>query len=148
MKPFILLLTVYIVSILAFYIATGDFNTTFSGRLALSVMLIFTAIGHFKFTAGMVLMVPDFVPQKKLLVLLTGIFEIAFAMLIMIAATRYYAALVLLAFLIVIFPANINAAFKAVNYEQANFEGPGPAYLFFRIPLQFVLLFWVYIFCL
>lgn len=39
----------------------------------MGIMLIFTSIGHFKFTRGMALMLPRFVPAKKAIVYVTGI---------------------------------------------------------------------------
>jgi uncharacterized membrane protein len=45
----------------------------------MSVMLLFTAIAHFKFTKGMTMMLPGFIPFKTETVYLTGIIEIVAA---------------------------------------------------------------------
>ncbi|MFP9098447.1 hypothetical protein ACLI09_05275 [Flavobacterium sp. RHBU_24] len=148
MKPLIVLLAVFFIALITSFILYANWNFSFSGRLALAVMLLFTAFGHFKFPEGMVLMMPDFIPAKKALVYVTGIMEIAFAVTIMIPETRYMAGIGLLIFLILIFPANIHASFNTVNIEEANYNGPGLKYLWFRIPFQLLLLLWVWIFCL
>lgn len=148
MKPFIMLLAVFFIALITNYIIYANWNFAFSGRLALAVMLLFTAFGHFKFPEGMVLMMPDFIPAKKALVYITGVMEIVFAIAIMIPKTRYGAGIGLLIFLILIFPANIHASFNTVNIEEANYNGPGLRYLWFRIPFQLLLLLWVCLFCL
>ncbi|MFP5437890.1 MAG: hypothetical protein ACLGH8_08905 [Bacteroidia bacterium] len=148
MKPFFVLISVFLTGIILAYIFTGTFHEKFCGRLALSIMLLFTAFGHFKFVKGMALMLPDFLPYKKSIIYITGIVEISFSILLWVKDIRYQICLALIVFLITIFPANIKAAFSNVNIEQGNHEGQGPSYLWFRIPLQFLLLFWVWVFCL
>ena len=79
MKPLIVLITVFVASLVATKVFSSTYNFALSGRIAMSVMLCFTAIGHFVFTKGMTMMVPAFVPSKMLVVYLTGVFEIALA---------------------------------------------------------------------
>lgn len=148
MKPFFVLIFVFLTGIIISYAISGSFQEKNCGKLALSVMLLFTAFGHFKFANGMALMIPRFIPGKSKLVFVTGIAEILFAVLLWINSIRYEVCLVLIIFFIGIFPANIKAAFKNVDIEKADYNGPGPSYLWFRIPLQFLLLFWIYVFCL
>jgi uncharacterized membrane protein len=50
--------------------------------------------------------------------------------------------LLILLFLIML-PANIEAARKRVDFQKATFDGKGPAYLWFRIPLQCFFIAWV-----
>src|SRR5690348_8129513 len=78
MKPLIVLLSVFAVSLLTTKIVRGNFELALSGRIAMSAMLAFTAIGHFAFTKGMAMMLPDFIPFKSETVYLTGIIEIFF----------------------------------------------------------------------
>lgn len=148
MKPFFLLISVFLAGILISYAITGTFNERFCGKLALSLMLLLTAFGHFKFVNGLVLIIPRFIPGKDKLIYLTGILEVLFTVLLWIDSVRYEVCMMLIIFFIAVFPADIKRAFMNVNIEQANYEGPGPSYLWFRIPLQFLLLFWVYVFCL
>lgn len=143
MKPLIVLLLTYLVSLLATRIINGDYNFLLSGNLAMSVMLLFTAIGHFLYTKGMVLMIPAFIPFKKELVYFTGMIEIAAAIGLLIPALRYLTAVLLIIFFILILSANINAAIHKVDYQKATVAGPGIRYLWFRIPLQFFFIAWV-----
>jgi uncharacterized membrane protein len=39
------------------------------------VMLFFTAIGHFEFTKGMVMMIPSMIPLKTEIIYFTGFFR-------------------------------------------------------------------------
>lgn len=43
-------------------------------------------------------------------------------------------------------PANIIAAKQKINLEKASYDGPGLAYLWFRIPLQVLFIGWVLFF--
>ena len=127
-------------------IISGETDYSFAGRLAMSVMLLFTAIGHFKFLDGMSKMMPAFFPYKKQLVFVTGLIEIAAAIGLMIPSLQKLTGWLLIAFFILVLPANIHAALKHVDYEKGTHEGPGPKYLWFRIPLQIFFICWVYFF--
>ncbi len=144
MKPLIVLLAVFAISLVVTRISSGRFEYAQSGRIALSVMLVFTAIAHFVFTQGMALMIPAFIPFRTPIVYLTGILEIATAVGLLVPSLRSLTGCLLIAFFILILPANIYAAIKQVDYQTATFNGKGLAYLWFRIPLQFVYIAWAY----
>ena len=76
MKPLIVLLISFVIALIVTRLILGDFNIALSGRIAMALMLAFTAIGHFAFTKGMAMMIPDFIPFKKALVYFTGVIEI------------------------------------------------------------------------
>jgi len=143
MKPLIVLTGTFILCLVITKIINGDFNYILSGNIAMSVMLVFTAIGHFVYTRGMILMMPGFIPFKKEMVILTGIIELAAAVGLLIIKTRHLTALLLIIFFILILSANINAAIKKVDYQKATLDGPGTNYLWFRVPLQLLFIFWV-----
>jgi len=146
MKPLFVLLIVY-VALLAFGShTTFDKGNIFAGNIAMAVMLLFTAIGHFKFKTSMAAMVPLFIPKKVEIVLLTGVLEILFAIGLGIESTRYYTGIALIIFFLAILPANIYAAKHQINYEDLYKPGPGIKYLWFRIPFQFFLMAWVWYF--
>lgn len=145
MKPLIVLLSVFAVSLLTTKIVRGNFELALSGRIAMSAMLAFTAIGHFAFTKGMAMMLPDFIPFKSETVYLTGIIEIAAAIGLFIPNFRMVTAWLLIAFFILILPANIYATIKHIDYQKGTFDGNGLIYLWFRIPLQFLFIIWVYL---
>lgn len=144
MKPLIVLLVVFGLSLLVTKFIHGNFEFALSGRIAMSVMLVFTAIAHFAFTKGMAMMLPDFIPYKTQMVYLTGIIEIAAAIGLFIPTVRIITAWSLIAFFILILPANIYAAVKQIDYQKGSFDGNGLTYLWFRIPLQILFIGWTY----
>jgi uncharacterized membrane protein len=145
MKLLIVLLAGFVVALLGIRLWLGYFDLRLSARAAMSLMLLFTAIGHFAFTRGMVMMIPPFIPFKMFLVYLTGIFEIAAAITLNIPSLYIGTAWLLIAFFILMLPANIYAAHNNINYQKANHSGNGSDYLWFRIPLQLLFIGWVYV---
>ena len=144
MKPLIVLLTVFAVTLLTTKIFRGNYEWTLSGRIAMSVMLLFTAIGHFAFTKGMSLMIPEFIPFKTATVYLTGAVEIILAIGLQIPNYKILTGWLLIIFLILVLPANIYASIKQIDYQKATFDGNGLLYLWFRIPLQILFIVWTY----
>lgn len=144
MKPLIVLLSVFGVSLLLTKIIRANFEFALSGKIAISAMLFFTAVGHFAFTQGMTMMLPDFIPYKTETVYLTGIIEIVAAIGLFIPNFRVITAWLLIAFFILILPANIYASVKYVDYQKGTFDGNGLSYLWFRIPLQIIFIIWTY----
>ena len=147
MKVLIVLLATFGIGLIVTKL-TDDFNVKLSAQIAMAVMMAFTAIGHFKFTRGMAMMLPSFIPYKKQVVYITGVIEIAAAAGLLIPATRTLTAWFLILFFVVLTPANINAAIKHLDMEKATLDGPGPEYLRFRMPLQLLFIAWVYWSCL
>lgn len=145
MKPLIVLLSIFAISLVVNRILRGDYDFALSGRIAMSAMLLFTAIGHFVFTKGMSMMLPDFVPFKTEAVYLTGVIEIAAAIGLFIPSVRVLTAWLLIAFFICMLPANIYASIKQVDFQKGTFDGHGLTYLWFRIPLQFLFIAWTYL---
>ena len=145
MKPLLVLVIVFSVSVLALRFVRGKYDFALAGRIAMSGMLLFTAVGHFAFTKGMTMMIPDFVPLRTGIVYLTGVLEIALAIALLIPAWKVPAAWFLIAFFILLLPANIYAAMKHVDIETASFNGEGLNYLWFRVPLQLLFIVWTYL---
>jgi uncharacterized membrane protein len=143
MKVLYVLIATFAISLIASKLIIHDWNIIFSGNQAMMVMLCFTALGHFMFTKGMAMMMPNFIPLKKLLVYFTGILEVVLGIALLFPACRYIAGIMLLIMFVLMLPANINAAMKQIDLEKANYNGSGPAYLWFRIPLQLLFIGWV-----
>lgn len=146
MKPLLVLLATFAVSILFNNAFSGDYNIVFSGVLALSVMLLFTSVAHFIFVKGMAMMLPPLVPFKHAVVYFTGVLEIGFAIAFIFTKYRVYTAWLLIVFLILVLPANIYASLKQVNYNNGTYTGNGLSYLWFRIPMQLLLIWWTWFF--
>ncbi|MGO9480192.1 MAG: hypothetical protein ACLP05_00230 [Candidatus Kryptoniota bacterium] len=145
MKPLFVLLGAFVVAAVIIRLAGQAFQFALSARIALSVMLVFTAIAHFAFTKGMAMMMPDFIPFKKVMVYLTGAAEIAGAIGIELAQFKTLASWLLILFFIAILPANINAAIRKIDYQKGTYDGSGLNYLWFRVPLQVLFIAWVYV---
>lgn len=114
----------------------------------MSIMLLFTSIGHFAFTKGMEMMIPTIIPYKRTMVYLTGVIEICAAVGLLLGSTRELTAWLLILFFILLLPANIYAAMKHVDYQKGTFEGSGVGYLWFRVPLQVLFIIWTYFFAI
>jgi len=148
MKPLILLIAVTLLTVLLSFLTSGNPAWKFAGKLALSVMLLFTSTGHFKFPQGMAMMTPDPIPFKPSIILLTGLLEIVLAATIWLPAYSRISGWILIVFFIFLLPANIYASALHINLEKADFTGPGLQYLFFRIPLQLLFIGWTYFCCI
>ena len=141
MKPLILLLIVF--GVAAIFCASSV-----AGNIAMCAMLCFTALGHFKFHRGMAKMLPSRVPFKKLVVYASGVAEILLGVGLLFPPIRHVAAIVLIVFLVLVLPANINAARQHINYETGENDGKGLKYLWFRVPLQVFFIGWIVYFSL
>ncbi len=146
MKPPIVLISVFTLSLLLFKAFTGEWKYFISGNIAMCCMLLFTGVAHFVFTKGMVMMMPSFIPYKREMIYSTGVLEFLLGIGLVIPQTRHISSILIIIFFIVLLPANISAAFSHVNIEQADYSGPGLRYLWFRIPLQLIFILWVWLF--
>ncbi|ELR72894.1 hypothetical protein C900_00855 [Fulvivirga imtechensis AK7] len=144
MKPLIVLIVTFLIALVAFKIFRNAYELALSARIALSITLLFTAMGHFAFSEGMAMMVPEFIPFKKEMVYLTGLIEIAAAIGLHVPQLRPLTGWLLILFFVLVLPANIKAAMEQVDYQKATFGGPGVTYLWFRVPLQILFIVWTY----
>lgn len=145
LKTLIVLLGAFAISLFIIRIFNESYEFALAARIAMSAMLLFTAIGHFAFTNGMAMMLPSFVSYKTEVVYLTGVIEIAAAIGLFIPSVRIFKAWLLIVFFVFILPANIYAAIKHLDYQKGTFDGSGLTYLWFRVPLQILFIVWVYI---
>ncbi|KDM90057.1 hypothetical protein [Photobacterium galatheae] len=110
----------------------------------LGLAFLFFALGHFVATEGMVEMLPPWLPSRYAIVYLTGVFEVMIAAGIFISAYRQVAGQIAIATFLCFFTANIYAAWHSVGLGGHQW---GPVYLLIRAPLQLLLIFWTYHFC-
>lgn len=142
--PEIILPIVFCITLLLLKIVYKEFKIALSARVAMATMLFITAIAHFVFTKGMSLMLPDGLPFKISLVYFTGIIEAVAAIGLLVPRYTKLTGWLLIVFFLLLLPANIFAAIRQLNMESATFDGDGPAYLWYRIPLQLFFMAWVY----
>ncbi len=108
------------------------------GRWALAGMFTMIGLLHFLRPDLFMRIMPDYLPWHRELVLLSGFFEIAGGIGLVIPRVRALAAWGLLALLLAVFPANLNMALTPERFADV-----GPAWVFWaRLPLQ-PLLMWV-----
>jgi len=146
MKPFYVLIGTFFLSLIAFRLIVGEWELCWSGNIAMSVMLIFTSIGHFIFQKGMMMMLPNGLPYKKTIVFGTGVLEILAAIGLLLPDARSLTSSFLLVFFVCILPANISAALRKIDHEKATTQGKDVKYLWIRVPLQLIFMIWVWYF--
>jgi len=111
-----------------------------SARYALAVMFIFTATAHFnKMKHDLARMIPAYFPRPLLLVYVTGVLELIGAAGLVLAQFRRPAGICLIALLVGMFVANMNAAQKGVTLR-----GKPATPVWLRAPMQvfFIALLW------
>ena len=121
------------------------FDLNAAGALGLTLVFVFTGIGHFTQTEPMAQMLPAWMPARMPLIYLTGIFEFALAAGFIARQTRRATGWFAAAMLILFFPANIYAALNRIPMGGHEW---GLSYLLIRAPLQAILLLWVYWFAI
>lgn len=112
-----------------------------AGRVALAVLLLFTGTAHFFKIEEMAEMVPPFFPNPRLIVIVTGILELAAAGGLLPRKTAPVVGKLLVLFFITIFPANIYAA---INHVDFGGHSEGIPYLILRLPLQLFFIAWTW----
>ena len=143
MAPLIILLVVFSCVLLVLRWSRGRWPVTVAGRVAIAVMFVFTGGSHFLVPGPLVEMVPPLFPRPDRWVALTGVLEILGGIGLLVPRTRKLAACCLALFLVAVFPANVYAAQNKVGLG-GHVNGPG--YLWFRAPLQLLLLIWTLVF--
>ena len=97
-------------------------------------------LNHFLNTSFYMKMILNFLPYPKFIVYLSGLIEIILGIGLIFFETRRISALGIILLLIVIFPANINMALHAKKWKFS------PLLLYLRLPLQFFLIYWAWIY--
>lgn len=115
-------------------------------RITISIVLIallFATSGvlHLVKPQPFVSIMPPWLPAPLVLVMVSGVFEIAGAAGILLPATRVAAGWGLIALLLAVFPANIQ---MLMNARAAHASTLWIAGLVARLPLQVLLIIWVY----
>ena len=112
-----------------------------ASRALLAVMFIAAGVNHLVSPAAYVAIMPPFLPWPEALVYISGVAEIAGGVGILFRRTRWAAAVWLIALLVAVFPANVYGALHGMELGGRAV----PAWLLWtRLPLQAVLIAWVY----
>ena len=111
------------------------------GCIGIATLFGIAGIAHFFVPGQFVRILPPWTPAPLALVLFTGVCEIAGGVGVLFVRTRRPAAWCLIVFLVCITPANIYAALNSIDVGG---HGAGPVYLWARLPLQAVVIIWVW----
>jgi uncharacterized membrane protein len=102
-------------------------------RLISAVAMVGVGILHFARPEGFVRIVPAFLPAPLLLVYLSGFFEIAGGLGLLVTRVHRAAAWGLIALYVAVFPANINMAVHGIQPEGGHIPA---AVMWLRLPFQ------------
>jgi uncharacterized membrane protein len=115
-------------------------NLKDNARLATGLTFILTGATHFLIPDKYLEMMPPFIPAPLLMVYLSGFFEILGGAGLILPGTKRIAAYGLIALLLAVFPANV---YVALNNVQLGGFMSYSFYQWLRLPLQFVLIWWI-----
>ena len=107
-------------------------------RTLYSILLFGAGVLHFAHEQSFRKIVPKILPFRRVIVLITGIFEIIFSVLLWVKKGQHITGKLLAFFMIAVFPANVYMAVKKISFEpgkQAN-----SWILWLRLPLQLPLI--------
>jgi uncharacterized membrane protein len=125
------------------YLKKGPFQSFWmAARLALPLMFTQVGLVHILQPDSLSYMINSLLPNARMIIVLTGIFEILVPWGLLFPAYRKWTAYLLIAYLVAIFPANIQVA---VNGLSAPGGLPSaPWYTWSRLLFQPVYIFWVW----
>lgn len=128
-----------------FYLrGSGRTGPTFS-RSVLAILFVIAGVTHFTAPASHLAIMPPYLPWPSQLVAISGVAEILGGLGILWAPTHRLAGWGLIVLLIAVFPANV----QALSTGMIMLGHQVPIWmLWLRLPLQLVLLGWVYRACL
>ncbi|HEY8298669.1 MAG TPA: hypothetical protein VIG32_11680 [Candidatus Baltobacteraceae bacterium] len=110
----------------------------------LGAFFIAAGINHFVHAAFYIRIVPPWLPAPGLLVAVSGICEALGGAGVLVPATRRIAGIGLIALLVAVFPANVQMALHPQLYGDVG----SPTAFYVRLPLQVVVVAWVWWTCL
>jgi uncharacterized membrane protein len=105
----------------------------------MTALYILAGLNHFIHPEFYLKIMPPWLPYHKGLVLISGVAEVLFALLLILPSARRTGAWLIILLLIAVFPANIQ---MMLNYQQEN--NPLLWIAIARLPLQLVLIWWAY----
>ena len=108
--------------------------------LTMSALYCFAGISHFRKPAVFLKITPKWVPYPEYINIVVGAIEIILGITLLFSITRNYAAIGIIALLIVVFPANV------YHFQQARRKGKYIIPTLIRLPVQALLIYWAYTF--
>lgn len=108
-------------------------------KYLLCVFFVAAGLNHFINPAFYLKIMPPYLPWPLFLVYLSGFFEVALGVLLLVPSFIRAAAWGLIALLVAVFPANIHMATNPELYPDLS-----PLALWLRLPLQAVFIAWAF----
>ncbi|MEM7035332.1 MAG: MauE/DoxX family redox-associated membrane protein [Bacteroidota bacterium] len=105
-------------------------------------LMVLAGLNHFRDPDFYLKIMPPFLPWHEFLVALSGVFEVVLGLMVFVPQWRKLAIWGIIALLIAVFPANIYMALE--NGAMMGDDGWQPIIAWARLPLQFLLIYWVY----
>ncbi|HET7234562.1 MAG TPA: hypothetical protein VFJ16_31410 [Longimicrobium sp.] len=109
-------------------------------RALLAAGFVFAGVMHFVITARYMRIMPPWLPWHRELVLLSGVFEIAGGIGLLVPRVRRAAGAGLVLLLIAVLPANVQ---MLLNARASHASALAQGLLWARLPLQLALIVWV-----
>lgn len=107
-------------------------------RTLYSIILFGAGVLHFVHEQSFRRIVPRTLPFRRFIVLISGVFEMIFSILLWVKKGQHVTGKLLAFFMIAVFPGNVYMAMKKISFQpgkQAN-----PWILWLRLPLQIPLI--------
>jgi uncharacterized membrane protein len=108
-------------------------------KYLLAIAFIAAGVNHFVNPAFYLKIMPPVLPAPLFLIYLSGFFQIALGVALLIPKYTRLAAWGIVALLIAVFPANIYMAMNAELFSEYN-----RTLLYLRLPVQFVFIWWAF----
>lgn len=115
-------------------------------RYILAGLFLITGILHFIKPQIFVKIMPEYIPFHLAMVYISGAAEMLGGLGILFERTQAWAGCGLILLLIAVFPANINMSIQSV--QKSGYSSLFSLATIARLPLQIVLIYWVYWACL
>jgi uncharacterized membrane protein len=108
-------------------------------KYLLAIGFILAGVNHFINSDFYLRMMPPVLPAHLFLIYLSGVFEVALGVLLLISKFSRLAAWGLIALLVAVFPANVYMAMNAEIFPEFSSSA-----LYLRLPVQIVLIGWAF----
>lgn len=110
----------------------------FTFRTLYSILLLGAGALHFVREKGFRKIVPKILPFRRMIVLVTGVFEMIFSVLLWVKKGQHITGKLLALFMVAVFPANVYMAMKRMSFRPG--KDANPWILWLRLPLQIPLI--------
>lgn len=112
----------------------------FISLIIMASFYLFAGVSHFRNPKFFLKITPKWVPYPEKINLIVGAIEIILGLGLLFSATRYYAAIGVIALLVAVFPANV------YHFQKARQKGKHVIPTLIRLPIQGLLIYWAYSF--